>query len=54
MIKAYTATLFFILQSVFIYNQLMSNKKQNSTLCKVYWVYEEKLEEFLDETDIDS
>ena len=32
----------------------MSTKKQSSTLCKLYSVYEEKPEEFLDETDVDS
>ena len=32
----------------------MSTKKQISSLCKLYSVYEEKLEEFLDETDVDS
>ena len=51
---AFTATLLFILQSVLIYNQLMSTKKQISSLCKLYSVYEEKPEEFLDQTDVDS
>ena len=32
----------------------MSTKKQISSLCKLYSVYKEKLEEFLDETDVDS
>ena len=32
----------------------MSTKKQISSLCKLYSIYEEKLEEFLDETDVDS
>ena len=32
----------------------MSTKKQTSSLCKFYSVYEEKPEEFLDETDLDS
>ena len=32
----------------------MSTKKQNSSLCKLYSVYEEIPEEFLDETDVDS
>ena len=32
----------------------MSTKKQNSTLCKLYSVYEEIPEEFSDETDVDS
>ena len=49
-----TATLLFILQTVFIYNQLMSTKKQVSSLCKLYSVYEEIPEEFLDDTDVDS
>ena len=51
---SFTATLLFILQTVFIYNQLMSTKKQISSLCKLYSVYEEIPEEFLDETDVDS
>ena len=32
----------------------MSTKKQTSILCKLYSVYEEIPEEFLDETDVDS
>ena len=32
----------------------MSTKKQNSSLCKLYSVYEEIPEEFSDETDVDS
>ena len=32
----------------------MSTKKQNSSLCKLYSEYEEKPEEFLDETDVDN
>ena len=32
----------------------MSNKKQISSLCKLYSVYEEIPGEFLDETDVDS
>ena len=32
----------------------MSTKKQNSSLCKLYSVYEKIPEEFLDETDVDS
>ena len=32
----------------------MSTKKQISSFCKLYSVYEEKLEEFLDETDVDT
>ena len=31
----------------------MSTKKQFSSLCKLYSVYEEIPEEFLDETDVD-
>ena len=45
--------LLFILESVSIYIQLMSSKKQISSLCKLYSVYEEIPEEFLDETDVD-
>ena len=32
----------------------MSVKKQIPSLCKLYSFYEEKPEEFLDETDVDS
>ena len=32
----------------------MSTKKKNSSLCKLYSVYEETPEDFLDETDVDS
>ena len=32
----------------------MSTKKQISSLCKLYSLYEEKPEEFSDETDVDS
>ena len=32
----------------------MSTKKQTSSLCKLYSVYEERPDEFLDKTDIDS
>ena len=46
--------LFFILQVVVINNQSMSTKKQISSFCKLYSVYEEIPEEFLDETDVDS
>ena len=53
--KAFTATLLiFLLQSVLIYNQLMSTKKQISSFCKLHSVYEEIPEEFLDKTDVDS
>ena len=47
------ATLLFNLESIFIYNQLMSTKGQISSVCKLYSVYEEMAEEFLDETDVD-
>ena len=47
-------TLYFFLQTVFIYNQLMSTKKQSYSLCKLYSVYEEIPEELLDGTDVDS
>ena len=43
-----------ILQSVLFYNQLLSTKKQISSLCKLYSIYEETPEEFLEETDVDS
>ena len=46
--------LLFILQTVLINNQSMSTKKQISSLCKLYSIYEEIPEEFLDETDVDS
>ena len=46
--------LLFILQTVLFYNQSMSTKKQISSWCKLYSVYEEIPEEFLDETDVDS
>ena len=36
------------------YNQSMSTKMQISSLCKLYSVYEEIPEEFLDGTDVDS
>ena len=44
----------FILQTVLINNQLIFTMKQISSLCKLYSVYEEIPEEFLDETDVDS
>ena len=50
----FTATLLFILQNVFVYNQSMSTKKQSSSLCKLYSIYEEIPEKILDETDVDS
>ena len=50
----FTATLFFILQTVLINIQSISTKWQNSSLCKLYSVYEEIPEEILDETDVDS
>ena len=46
--------LFFILENVLINIQSMSTKKQNSSLCKLYSIYEEIPEEFLDETDVNS
>ena len=46
--------LLFILQTLLINIQSMSTKKQLSSLCKLYSVYEEIPEEFLDETDVDS
>ena len=46
--------LLFILQSVLIINHSMSTKKQISSLCKLYSVYEGIPEEFLDGTDVDS
>ena len=46
--------LFFILQTVLINNQSMSTKKQTSSLCKLYSIYEEIPEEFVEETDVDS
>ena len=46
--------LLFFLHSVLIINQSMSTKKQISSLCKLYSVYEEIPEEFFDETDVDS
>ena len=54
MIKAFTATLLSISQSVLIYNQSMSTKKRISSLYKLYSVYEGILEELLDEIDVDS
>ena len=46
--------LLFILQSVLINNQSMSTRKKVSSLCKLFSVYEEIPEEFLDQTDVDS
>ena len=43
----------FILQTVLINIQSMSTKKQISSLCKLFSVYEEIPEDFLDETDVD-
>ena len=45
--------LLFILQTDLINNQSMSTKKQISSLCKLYSIYEE-IPEFLDETEVDS
>ena len=50
--SAFLLPLLFILQTVLINNQ--STKKQISSLCKLYSIYEEISEEFLDETDVDS
>ena len=47
-------TFHFMLQIVLFYNQWLSTKKQNSSLCKLYSIYEEIPEEFLDETPVDS
>ena len=47
-------TFYSILRSVLFYNQLRSTRKQISSLCKLYSIYEEIPEEFLDETDVDS
>ena len=44
----------FLFHFAIFYNQLMSTKKQISSLCKLYSIYEEVPEEFLDETDVDS
>ena len=52
--SAFVLPLFFILQTVLFHNQSMSTKKQISSLCKLYSIYEELPEEFLDETDVDS
>ena len=38
--------LLFVLQTVLFYNQSMSTKKQISSLCKLYSIYEEIPEEF--------
>ena len=49
----YTAFLF-ILKSLLFFNRLLCSKKLVSCWCKLYSLYEEIPEEFLDETDIDS
>ena len=46
--------LLFSLHSILFCNQSMSAKKQISSLCKLFSVYEEIPEELLDETDVDS
>ena len=46
--------LLFILQTVLVNNQSISTKKQFSSLFKLYSLYEEIPEEFLDETNVDS
>ena len=51
--SASLSPLIFILHSVLINNQSMSIKQQISSLCKLYSVYEEIAEEFLDETHVD-
>ena len=51
---SFITTLLFILTSVLFYNQSISTKKQISSLCKLYSIYEEIPEEFLYETDVDS
>ena len=52
--SAFLLPLLFILHSVLFQSQSMSTKKQISILCVLYSVYEEKPQEFLDETDVDS
>ena len=52
--SAFLLPLLFILQTVLIINQSMSTKKQISSLCKLYSVYEQIPEEFLDKTNVDS
>ena len=47
-------TFHFILQTVLFYSQLMSTERQISSSCKLYSVYEEIPEEFLDERDVDT
>ena len=46
--------LLFILQTDLINIQSMSTKKQIPSLCKLYSVYEEIPEDFLDKTDVDT
>ena len=46
--------LLFILQTVLINNQSKSTKKQISSLCKLYSIFEEIPEKNLNETDVDS
>ena len=52
--QCFTATFHSILRTDRIQKQLMSTKKHISSLCKLYSIYEEIPEEFLDETDVDS
>ena len=47
-------TFYFVLQSVLFYIQLMSTKKQVSSSCKLFSVYQEIPEKFSDETDVSS
>ena len=46
--------LLFILETVLINIQSVSNKKQFSSLWKLHSIYDEMPEELLDETDVDS
>ena len=54
MSTAFTSTFHFTSQTDLINNQSTSTKKQISSLCKLFSIYEEILEDFLDETDVDS
>ena len=51
---AFTTTFHFVLRTVLVYNQSMSTKKQISSLCKLYSIYEDIPEKFSVETDVDS
>ena len=50
--SAFLLPLLFISHSVLFFNQSMSTKMQISSLCKLFLVYEEIPENFLDETDV--